>query len=128
VLSFSGWAAAAVAPSGTEMTMLPKIDFLAEFHGRIGPEEDRRVWLERSAYVLSRQCPFDGTNPPSCPLHGLRFLGEAERLEWLSCLSDDELEYLAAYHLCCISEKIRLLDEETEEARRAARLEERPEE
>ena len=39
-------------------------------------------------------------------------------------LTDDELEYLAAYHLCCISEKIRLLEVATEEARRAARLEE----
>jgi hypothetical protein len=51
-------------------------------------------------------------------------LGEGERLEWLSLLSDDELEYLAAYHLCCISEKMRTLEEEREEARRAARLEE----
>ena len=108
--------------------MLPEIEFLAELRGRVGPEEDRRVWLERLAFALSRHCPFDGANPPDCPLHGLRFLGEGERLEWLSYLSDDELEYLAAYHLCCISEKIRLLEEETEEARRAARLEARPEE
>ncbi len=106
------------------MTTLPEIDFLVPLHGRIGPGEDRRVWLERLAFALSGHCPFDGSNPPDCPLHGLRALGEGERLEWLSLLSDDELEYLAAYHLCCISEKMRTLEEEREEARRAARLEE----
>lgn len=104
--------------------MLPETDFLAPLHGRIGPREDRRVWLERLAFALSRHCPFDGTNPPDCPLSGLRLLGDAERLEWLSFLSDEELDYLAAYHLCCISEKMRALEEEMAEARRAARLEE----
>ena len=93
-------------------------------HGRIGPLEDRRVWLERLAFALSERCPFDGTNPVDCPLHDLRFLGDTERLDWLNCLTDDELEYLAAYHLCCIGERIRGLEEAAEEAKRKARLEE----
>ena len=89
---------------------IPEIEPGGDLHERMGPREDRRVWLERLAFALSCRCPFDGANPSDCPLHGLRFLGEIERLEWLSCLTDDELDYLAAYHLCCISERIRRLE------------------
>ena len=106
---------------------IPEIEPGGDLHERMGPREDRRVWLERLAFALSCRCPFDGANPSDCPLHGLRFLGEIERLEWLSCLTDDELDYLAAYHLCCISERIRRLEAAAKEARRADRLELRPE-
>jgi hypothetical protein len=124
VLSFDGRKAAAVAGSRPFAMISRRIECLDSLDGRIGPREDRRVWLERLAFALSGRCPFDGTNPVECPLHGLRYLGEMDRLDWLNCLTDDELEYLAAYHLCCISEKIRRLEIAAEEARRAARLEE----
>ena len=124
MLQFDGRRAVAVAGFRLRGMTTLGIECLDSLHGRIGPREDRRVWLERLAFALSCKCPFDGSNPIDCPLHGLRYLNEIERLGWLNCLTDDELEYLAAYHLCCISEKIRLLEVATEEARRAARLEE----
>lgn len=72
---------------------------------RLGPVRDRRVWLERRAFELSRDCPAERMNPVECPLFGLRPLPVRERKIWIAKLTDDELEYLATYHTCCYTEK-----------------------
>jgi hypothetical protein len=69
------------------------------------PRRDRRAWLERRAYELSKRCPIGRTNPVNCPLYGLRPLPAVERKTWIHRLSDEELEYLATYHTCCFAEK-----------------------
>jgi hypothetical protein len=72
-----------------------------------GPRRNRRVWLERRALELSRNCPVDLGNPVDCPLFGLRPLPAPERKVWIARLKDDELEYLASYHACCHAERHR---------------------
>ena len=72
---------------------------------KFGPARNRRVWLERRAYELSKNCPVEHSNPVNCPLAGLRPLAAAARRTWISGLTDDELEYLATYHICCYTEK-----------------------
>ena len=67
---------------------------------------DRRVWLERQAFALSKHCPADRSNPEVCPLCGLRSLSASERRAWIHQLSVGELEYLATYHTCCYAEKM----------------------
>lgn len=66
-----------------------------------GPTRDRRVWLERRAFELSKACPMDHSNPAICPLCDLRLRPARERRAWLHQLTDDELEYLATYHKTC---------------------------
>lgn len=73
---------------------------------RIDPVRDRRVWLEREAFALSKTCPADHTNPVECPLCDLRPLPLHERREWIGHLSDEELEYLASYHRACFAQKM----------------------
>ena len=73
---------------------------------KIGPARDRRVWLERRAFELSRTCPVDQMNPVDCPLFGVRGLPARDRRTWINRLSDDELAYLATYHGCCYAVKI----------------------
>jgi hypothetical protein len=75
-----------------------------------GPVRDRRVWLERRAFELSKACPAEPANPCDCPLCELRPKPARERKAWISGLSDDELEYLASYHGCCYEEKLRRLE------------------
>lgn len=75
-----------------------------------GPTRDRRGWLEREAYELSKHCPVDQSNPPDCPLCRLRHLGGSERRAWIHQLTDDELEYLATYHSCCCAVRSALSD------------------
>lgn len=66
-----------------------------------GPSRDRRGWLEREAYELSKHCPLDRSNPAECPLYDLRPMSAAARKAWIHRLTDDELEYLVTYHTCC---------------------------
>ena len=72
---------------------------------RIDPIRDRRVWLEREAFALSKTCPVEHANPVNCPLCDPRPLPLTERRAWICQLSDEELEYLAAYHRSCMAQK-----------------------
>jgi len=55
---------------------------------------------------LLENCPFDHTNPGSCPLHALRVRPRDDRLEWLKSLSVAEIEELVVYHWVCLEEKV----------------------
>jgi hypothetical protein len=70
------------------------------------PERDERARLERRALELSKACPLDHTNPPDCPLFALRPFSAPVRRKWIRRLSDMELEYLGAYHSCCLTDKV----------------------
>jgi hypothetical protein len=76
-----------------------------QLKSKAGPARDRRVWLERRAFELSKFCPKGHSNPASCPLCGLRPRPARERRAWLHQLTDDELEYLASYHKTCYAMK-----------------------
>lgn len=73
---------------------------------RTAQERERRAVLERRALELSKQCPVNQANPTDCPLAGVRPLVLSERRKWIQRLSDEELEYLGAYHSCCLTEKL----------------------
>ncbi len=50
---------------------------------------------------LAENCPVDKANPEDCPLHSLRKLPPAQRLEWIAALKEEDLTYLASYcHVC----------------------------
>lgn len=78
---------------------------------KLGPTRDRRGWLERRAFELSKLCPVEHGNPLDCPLFELRPLRARERKVWIHRLSDEELEYLATYHACCATVKAALAAE-----------------
>ncbi len=82
------------------MALLPKK------RPKIGPVCNRRAWLERRAFELSKHCPAEPSNPLDCPLYGLRPLAARARRVWIHGLSDAELEYLSTYHVCCYAEKM----------------------
>jgi hypothetical protein len=67
---------------------------------------ERRLELEERTFELSKACPVDGSNPPECPLCGLRPMPARARRAWIKMLSDPELEYLATYHATCHAEKM----------------------
>jgi hypothetical protein len=58
--------------------------------------------LPASLLKLSEACPFDQTNPEDCPLFTLRKMRPKNRSQWLSALTEDDLEFLAAYHRVCL--------------------------
>ena len=68
-----------------------------------------RLHLEEQTAPLLQNCPVDGTNPDSCPLHELRALPLAARKRWIGNLSDSELKYLLTYHATCSAERNRTL-------------------
>jgi len=55
---------------------------------------------------LLEACPSNDCNPEECPLHGVRELPRELRGEWLDGLTEDALEYLAAYCHCCLKLRI----------------------
>ena len=69
-----------------------------------------RSKLERQALILSERCPVDGTNPPGCPLSGLRPLGLAARTKWVKNLTLADLEYLMNYERGCAAERRRQIE------------------
>ena len=73
---------------------------------RSSPLAGRRLELEERTFELSKGCPVDGSNPPECPLCGLRPMPARARRAWIKKLSDNELEYLATYHATCYAEKM----------------------
>ena len=52
--------------------------------------------------LLAVVCPHEKCNSPSCPLYSVRRLPPGQAAHWAAGLSDDELEYLAAYHQICL--------------------------
>jgi hypothetical protein len=88
-------------PAASRLFMAP----IATKKKKVGPVRSRRVWLERRAFELSKDCPALHANPKDCPLFGLRPLPASERKAWIHQLTHEELEYLATYHSCCYAEK-----------------------
>lgn len=77
-----------------------------------GNEGDRSAWtspsgacLKTELLGLSVECPFDGTNPLTCPLHKIRNTTLRERCDWAEKLTKDEALHILAFHRECLREK-----------------------
>lgn len=57
--------------------------------------------LQRLATELTKRCPATGGNPGDCPLCGVRSLTVRKRQAWMRGLTDEDLDYLVAYHKIC---------------------------
>ena len=62
---------------------------------------DQREQVLSQSLHLAVACPYDSSNPPFCPLCGVRKLPLEERIQWVRSLSNNDLEYLSAYHQIC---------------------------
>jgi hypothetical protein len=70
---------------------------------RPSPQSACSVQVVPELAALAVDCPLTGTNPPNCPLHGVRQKSRAEALAWLGKLSPDEQAFLLQYHQCCLA-------------------------
>lgn len=61
----------------------------------------RHDQLQRLAAGLTKRCPATGGNPEDCPLCGVRSLPARKRQAWMRGLTDEDLDYLSAYHKLC---------------------------
>jgi hypothetical protein len=61
--------------------------------------------LKTELVGLSVECPFDGTNPQTCPLHKIRKKSLRERCEWAEKLSKTDALKLLTFHHECLREK-----------------------
>lgn len=62
--------------------------------------------LRAELMELIHGCPVDLCNPEVCPLFHLRQMNYNRRIEWFNALSQEDLEYLAAYHHVCMKHKL----------------------
>jgi hypothetical protein len=67
--------------------------------------EQHKTELRDMILSLARSCPLNPDCPCDCPLNPVRQLELPQRLEWLSALSEDEMQYLCDYH--CVCEQLR---------------------
>jgi len=54
---------------------------------------------------LSVECPFDGTNPCTCPLHEIRKKTLRERYEWAQKLNKSDALSILFFHQDCLKQK-----------------------
>ena len=69
------------------------------------PEQEINL-LRDNLLELTKSCPLEKCDPDGCPLCALRQMEPAKRAEWLDMLTEDELQYLAAYHYVCPTTKL----------------------
>ena len=62
--------------------------------------------LRASLISLAERCPVVERNPEDCPLFRVRKMKPAARLKWLEALSEDDLDFIAAYHHVCMKVKL----------------------
>ena len=66
----------------------------------------RKNELHAAVLSLAEFCPVDECNPENCPLHNVRKLTHTQRFKWLSALSEEDMDYLTAYHHVCLNLKL----------------------
>ena len=64
-----------------------------------GSDADR---INEQLVRLAKECPYTGSNPPTCPLHEVRKLDPETTIGWLNGLAGEEKEFLMLYHDCCV--------------------------
>jgi hypothetical protein len=69
--------------------------------------EDRFNEARLDLVGLLVACPFNQDNPDNCPLHHLRLLPMAKRIEWLDQLADEDVLILRTNHQHCLHVKER---------------------
>ena len=68
--------------------------------------ERPRNRLRTQIVHLTVLCPYDLTNPCTCPLYEIRKKSSIERLDWVDLLTDEEAANILANHQKCLSEKL----------------------
>ena len=63
--------------------------------------KSQRTSFEAQIFDLSEVCPFDGSNPCTCPWHEMRKKSQKEKYEWVHALSDESVLQLLAFHKQC---------------------------
>jgi len=62
--------------------------------------------LRTQVIHLTVLCPYDLTNPCSCPLNEIRRKSSLERLDWVDSLSNEEAANIYLNHQRCLNEKL----------------------
>ncbi len=62
--------------------------------------------LRTQVVHLTVLCPFDLTNPCTCPLHEIRKKSSIERLDWVDSLTDAEVADILSNHQECLTTKL----------------------
>ena len=65
-----------------------------------------KSWLRTQIIHLTVLCPYDLTNPCTCPLFEIRKKSSIERLDWVDTLTDEAAANILANHQKCLSEKL----------------------
>jgi hypothetical protein len=68
--------------------------------------QSRNDLLQASLISLTERCPVVECNPEDCPLFRLRKMKPAARLKWFKALSEEDLDFIAAYHHVCMNVKL----------------------
>jgi hypothetical protein len=65
-----------------------------------------KSWLRTQVIHLTVLCPYDLTNPCTCPLYEIRKKSSIERLDWVDLLTDEEAANILSNHQQCLNEKL----------------------
>jgi hypothetical protein len=68
--------------------------------------QGRKDQLQASLIALTKCCPVDDCNAEDCPLLSVRKMRRPARLKWFKALTEDDLNFIAAYHHVCMSLKL----------------------
>jgi hypothetical protein len=68
--------------------------------------QSRSDLLRASLISLTERCPGVECNPEDCPLFRLRKMKPSARLQWFQALTEEDLDFLAAYHHVCMNVKL----------------------
>jgi hypothetical protein len=68
--------------------------------------QSRKDQLEASLFALTRRCPVDQCNPVDCLLYSVRKMKPSARLLWLRAVTEEDLDFIAAYHHVCMKVKL----------------------
>jgi len=66
----------------------------------------RKDQLRARLIGLTKRCPVDQCNPVDCLLVSVRKMKPSARLLWLRAVTEEDLDFIAAYHHVCMKVKL----------------------
>ncbi|MCE0499454.1 MAG: DUF4339 domain-containing protein [Methylacidiphilales bacterium] len=84
-----------------------KIDIALKSEATANPQIDD---LQAKVLKLSLACPYDQSNPRTCPLHEVRKISWKEKCRWIDELSETSLRDLLIFHQKCLAKKMKTLE------------------
>jgi hypothetical protein len=69
-------------------------------------KQSRKDRLRSGLVGLTKRCPVDHCNPVDCLLFSVRNLKPSARLLWLRAVTEEDLDFIAAYHHVCMKVKL----------------------